>query len=311
MRATVRAGERKQRHGGDVVRGTTEPGAGRAPGRPARSGLARWAAAGALVLGVSLAADAEGREPTTYSPYVDTPPPTRVLWGDTHLHTHNSLDARAFGVTLGPREAYRFARGEEVVATHGQRARLARPLDFLVVTDHSDGIGAMKELIRGNPALLGDPRVRDWRARLGQGHDAAMQVAIEVVLAFTEADIPEVLIDPAFTRSVWQDFVEIADAHDRPGRFSAMIGYEWTPTEDGNNLHRNVIYRDGAERARQVLPFTTFESFAPEALWRWMARYEAETGGRVLAIPHNGNVSNGIMFPVHRSPSRRRGVDRV
>ena len=76
-----------------------------------------------------------------------------------------------------------------------------------------------------------------------------------------------------------------------------MIGYEWTSTDKGNNLHRNVFYRDGADVARQMLPYTTAESFNPEDLWKWMARYEEKTGGRVLAAAHNGNLSNGLMFP--------------
>ena len=85
-----------------------------------------------------------------------------------------------------------------------------------------------------------------------------------------------------------------------------MIGYEWTSTEDGNNLHRNVLYRDDGDVARRMVPYTTAESFNPEDLWAWMARYEAETGGRVLTLAHNGNMSNGIMFPVETNPATGR-----
>ena len=237
-----------------------------------------------------------------YSPYARQARPTRVLWGDTHLHTNNSLDARAFGVTLGPRDAYRFARGEEVVSTNGQRVRLSRPLDFLVVSDHSDGMGAMKEIIAGNEDLMGDPVVDGWRERLTEGGEAAIQATMDVIVAFTEGDIPDALKDETFTHSVWKDYTRAAEEFNAPGRFTTIIGYEWTPTEDGNNLHRNVLYRDGAERASQLLPFTTYQSLNPEDLWEWMQRYEAETGGQVLALAHNGNVSNGVMFPVEVNP---------
>ncbi len=238
-----------------------------------------------------------------YSPYAGRNFPTQVYWGDTHVHTNLSLDARAFGVTLGPEEAYRFARGEEVTATHGERVKLSRPLDWLVVADHSDGIGAMNEIVGGNPSLLADSTVRDWYNRIAQGGDTALRATLEVAIAFTEGKLPEVLKNEAFTATIWDRYVKIADQYNEPGRFTTIIGYEWTSTEGGNNLHRNVLYRDGADLARQMLPYTTDESFNPEDLWAWMQRYEDKTGGRVLALAHNGNGSNGIMFPVETNPA--------
>ena len=238
-----------------------------------------------------------------YSPYAGRNFPTMVLWGDTHLHTNNSLDARAFGVTLGPEEAYRFARGEEVTSTHGERLQLSRPLDWLVVTDHSDGIGTMNEIVGGNPSLLADPTVRDWHNRIVQGGDTALAATMDIINSFALGKIPEVLLDKDFTRSIWERYLKIAEKYNEPGRFTTIIGYEWTSTEDGNNLHRNVLYRDGADLARQMLPYTTSESFNPEDLWAWMQRYEDKTDGRVLALAHNGNLSNGIMFPVEVNPA--------
>jgi len=230
---------------------------------------------------------AEGLKKPGYSPYAGRAFPTRVYWGDTHIHTSNSLDAVAFGVRIGPEEAFRFARGEEVTATHGERVKLSRPLDWLVVADHSDGIGAMLEIVAGNPALLKDPKVRDWHNRVNQGGDAALAATMDIINAFTQGNLPEVLISK----------------ENEPGRFTSIIGYEWTSTEDGNNLHRNVLYRDDADRARQMLPYTTMESFNPEDLWNWMERYEEKSGGKVLALAHNGNLSNGIMFPVETNPA--------
>ncbi|MBT8072795.1 MAG: DUF3604 domain-containing protein, partial [Xanthomonadales bacterium] len=232
-----------------------------------------------------------------FSPYAGRAFPTRVYWGDTHVHTNNSLDARGLGVTLGVEEAYRFARGEEVISSHGLPAKLGRPLDWLVVADHSDGMGAMKEIIAGNPRLLADPTVREWHNRINEGGQEAFEATMEVIRYFAEGKTPEVVLDRGFQQTIWDEYVDIAEEYNEPGRFTAMIGYEWTSTEDGNNLHRNVLYRDDGDLARRMVPYTTSESFNPEDLWKWMARFEETTGGRVLAIAHNGNLSNGIMFP--------------
>jgi hypothetical protein len=246
----------------------------------------------------------------SYSPYAGRKYPTRVLWGDTHLHTNLSLDARAFGVTLGPEQAYRLARGEEITSSHGERIQLSRPLDWLVISDHSDGMGAMNEIVEGNPALLEDPVVRGWHNDVNAGGETALQATMSVINSFALGKIPKVLQDRRFAKSIWGEYLQVAESFDEPGTFSAIIGYEWTSTEDGNNLHRNVLYRDGADLARQALPFTTTESFNPEDLWEWMAAYENRTGGSVLAIAHNGNLSNGIMFPVKTNPATGKRLSR-
>ncbi len=238
-----------------------------------------------------------------YSPYAGRNFPTRVYWGDSHLHTNLSLDARAFGNTLGTEDAYRFARGEEITATHGERIKLSRPLDWLVIADHSDGMGAMNEIIKGNPNLLADPIVRDWHNRLRKGGRDTVNTTLDVINAFAQGNLPDVLLNKDFARSIWARCLESAEKYNEPGRFTTIIGYEWTSTENGNNLHRNVLYRDGADLARRMLPYTTMESFNPEDLWKWMEQYEEKTGGRVLALAHNGNISNGIMFPVETNPA--------
>ena len=236
-----------------------------------------------------------------YSPYGGRNFPTNVYWGDTHLHTSNSLDARAAGVTLGPEEAFRFARGEEVTSSHGEILKLSRPLDFLVVTDHSDAMGAMNEIIKGDPTLMRDPMLKDWHDRIVKGGDSALQAAFEVVETFaglTGVTLPDVVLNKEFAKTIWDRHLETTEKYNDPGHFTAVIGYEWTSTEGGNNLHRNILYRGDADEARQVLPYTTAESFNPEELWRWMDAYEEKTGGSLLAIPHNGNLSNGLMFPI-------------
>jgi hypothetical protein len=242
----------------------------------------------------------------SYSPYAGRNFPTQPLWGDTHLHTNLSLDARAAGVILSPGDAFRFARGEEVTSSGGFRIKLGQPLDFLVVTDHSDAMGAMNEVIKGNPALLKDAKVRDWHNQIIAGGESAMEAAYDIVQALATGQVPAVLTSQEFFKGIWLDYIQAAETHNDPGRFSAIIGYEWTSFPDANNLHRNVIYRDGADLARQALPYTTVDSENPEDLWKWLQAYEDKTGGRVLAIPHNGNLSNGIMFPDVNPVTNRR-----
>ena len=250
------------------------------------------------------------RDPS-YSPYAGRNFPTQVYWGDTHVHTDNSLDAKGFGARVDVADAYRFARGEEVVSSTGVPFKLSRPLDWLVVADHSDGMGAMKEIMAGNPRLLRDPQVKEWYTQFRAGGEAAFQATMDVINKFSQGNVPDVVLDRGFQKTIWDDVIDTAEAFNEPGRFSAIIGYEWTSTEDGNNLHRNVLYRDDGDVARQMVPYTTAESFNPEDLWKWMARYEEKTGGQVLTLAHNGNMSNGIMFPVEVNPAtgKKLGAD--
>jgi hypothetical protein len=234
-----------------------------------------------------------------YSPYVGRGYPTQVFWGDTHLHTNISVDAGMFGNRLGLEEAYRFARGEEVVSSTGVRARLSRPLDFLVVADHSDGYGLFPKLISGEPKLMQDETARRWNRAFNQGGQTAVEATLELIDMFSRGEVPFDFNDPEFVGPVWEDVIEAAERYNEPGVFTAFIGYEWTSlAPPGNNLHRVLVYRDGASRASQKQPMTTEMSIDPEDLWTYMADYESKTGGRILAIAHNGNLSNGMMFSV-------------
>jgi hypothetical protein len=238
----------------------------------------------------------------SYSPYAGRNFPTRPFFGDTHLHTSFSMDAGAFGARLGPRDAYRFARGEEVTASSGQPAKLSRPLDFLVVTDHSDNMGFFPDLFAGKPELLADPTGKKWydMMQAGKGADAA----IEIIVAFSHGTFPKDLMYFPGTRNykgAWQETIAAAEQYNSPGIFTAFIGYEWTSNTGGNNLHRNVVFRDNGDRASQVEPYTVYPPYGsdnPVELWKWMDAYQKKTGGSVLAIAHNGNLSNGTMFPM-------------
>ncbi len=238
-----------------------------------------------------------------YSPYAQRNFPNRPLWGDTHLHTAISFDAGAFGARLLPPDAYRFAKGEEVVSSTGQPVRLSRPLDFLVVADHSDNMGFFPKLQAGAPYVMADEKGRRWHEMIKAGGQEGVKAAAELIAAFAQGTFPkslQALPGSSIYRSTWDDIINAAEEANDPGHFTAFIGYEWTSLVKGANLHRNVIYRDGADRARLVEPFTATEplgSTNPVDLWKWMADYEKKTAGQVLAIAHNGNLSNGIMFP--------------
>lgn len=237
-----------------------------------------------------------------YSPYANRAYPARPYFGDTHLHTAFSFDAGAFGARLGPPDAFRFARGEQVMSNSGQPVKLSRPLDFLVVADHSDGFGFFPLVLAGTPEIMADPQGKKWHDMItsGQGADAA----IDIIRNFGAGTISKAIFPvpgtPAY-RGAWQQAVKAAEQANDPGRFTAFIGFEWTSNTGGNNLHRNVIFREDAHYALQTEPFTTMKPLGsdnPVDLWKWMTNYEAKTGGNVLAIAHNGNLSNGLMFPI-------------
>ena len=240
-----------------------------------------------------------------YSPYAGRDFPTRPFFGDTHLHTSFSMDAGAFGARLGPKEAYRFAKGEEIMASSGQRVKLSRPLDFLVVADHSDNMGFFPKLFAGDPNFLADPTGRRWYDMIQSGKGA--EAAIDIIVSFSQGKFPkalESLPGTAAYRSAWRETIKAAEESNDPGRFTAFIGYEWTSNTGGNNLHRNVIFRDDGTKASLVEPYTTQKPLGsdnPRDLWKWMAAYEQKTAGNVLAIAHNGNLSNGRMFPIIES----------
>jgi hypothetical protein len=242
----------------------------------------------------------------TYSPYAQRTFPSNVYWGDTHLHTALSADAGLFGNTLGLEEAYRFNRGEEVVSSTGLPVKLGRPLDWLVIADHSDMMGFSEDIAKGAPNILAIDKGREWYQGLQAGGESAANAALDLITNFSQGRLPEQLLKDyapgsKIYDSVWQRVVETAEKYNEPGKFTTLIGFEWTSLVKGNNLHRNVLLRDNADRALQVVPMVTqapYGSTDPLDLYKWLETYESKTGGAALAIAHNGNLSNGLMFPV-------------
>ncbi len=239
-----------------------------------------------------------------YSPYAGRSFPTRVLWGDTHLHTAVSVDAGTIN-RIGQEDAFRFARGEEITTTHGLRAKLSRPLDFLVIADHAEMYGLMPQLLSGDPEVLATPAGKEWYEELQSGDmDRIFAAAMKIIGSLTD-DEPPIKSNKAL-RNAWQAYTALADQYNEPGRFSAIIGYEWTSMPNGgNNLHRNIIFRGDANVANQTYPYSQYDSDNPEDLWRHLEAVEKKTGEEVLAIAHNGNLSNGAMFTMDTFGGKR------
>jgi hypothetical protein len=231
-----------------------------------------------------------------YSPYPEQNFPNRVFFGDAHLHSSYSTDAGMLGNTLGPEEAFRFARGETVTSSTGIPARLRRPLDFVVLTDHAETLGLAPALKESNPLILKSAWGRQQHDLVRQGTLAGLIQAFENWLTRVKTNDDPTRDVPELKREMWQKITTAAEKYNEPGRFTALIGFEWTSQPGGSNLHRNVVFRDGKQRADQIVPFSVFDGEDPEQLWAWMDGYEKKTGGRAMAIAHNGNLSNGVMF---------------
>lgn len=246
-----------------------------------------------------------------YSPYVDHSYPTRVYWGDTHVHTSNSSDAFVAGARLTPDDAYRFARGKTISGNNGKPIKLIRPLDFLMVSDHAENLGVLSRLAAYDNNVPDTEDGRYWAKVLNEIPTLEQMYEAKTLSSFNEmksrrysatgARHADYELDDRFKQLVWDEVVASAERHNEPGSFTAFIGYEWSATSPvpggkGSMVHRNVLFEGGADQAQRVLPYSRFDSSDPEDLWNYLENYEAMTGGRVLAIPHNTNLSGGNMF---------------
>ena len=249
-----------------------------------------------------------------YSPFAGRTFPERPLWGDSHLHTSLSFDAGGFGNRLRPSAAYRFARGEEIMSSTGQPVRLARALDWLAITDHSDGMGFIDDVLAASPLVTNYEQGARWSHGFRAGGQDAVNATLDMIQVFSAGKVdPEMFVNysPGARRysTIWDAVINKAEEFNDPGHFTALIAFEWTSLVKGANMHRNVIFRDNGDRARQVVPFTTFPpigSTDPLDLFKYLENYEAKTNGSVIALAHNGNLSNGIMFPVDRQYSGKK-----
>ncbi len=232
-----------------------------------------------------------------YSPYPEQDFPNQVYFGDCHVHTSFSPDAGMIGNKLGPDDAYRFAKGETLTSSMGLKVRLNRPLDWMAVTDHAEGLGFAPLIVESSPKVLDTEFGRKLHALFQEGTAEAAGQAWNLWAGSKFEQKNPYADNQEFAKEPWERIIDAAEAATVPGSFTALIGFEWSSTPGGKNLHRVVLYRDGAEVAKQRVPLTNSDTKSdPETLWQWMDGLMEDTGGKVLAIPHNGNLSNGLMF---------------
>ena len=225
---------------------------------------------------------------------------TQLFFGDTHVHTSFSEDAYALGRNQAsdPGTAYRWARGLPVVHPYtGAKIQSARPLDFLVVADHAYYLGIYKYVMDGRPGFA-DTESGKWIREQFLSMDGdrnALWNALNRAFYLEQTD--RELNTPAIRETVWKDYAAYAESYNDPGEFTAFIGWEWTGSARGNNLHRVVLTDANADAASGFRPMSVLESENPEDLWDWLESTSRDIGLRFVAIPHNSNISNGTMFP--------------
>jgi hypothetical protein len=232
--------------------------------------------------------------PATAAAVPDRPPanPERnAYFGDVHVHTGWSFDAFTNGSQTTPTDAYAWAQGREITNSGvGGAIRIQTPLDFYMVADHAEFMGVFNQMSNPDSPLS--------RTELAKGVTSPdpivrLQTFAGVLRDMSAGKVDPALSDPALARSVWSEIVKAADAHYQPGRFTTFAGFEWTSNPQKRNLHRVVVFRDTEHLPDMVL--SALESEDPETLWKWMDDLRAR-GSTLLAIPHNGNASDGRMF---------------
>jgi hypothetical protein len=231
--------------------------------------------------------------------------PNRLYWGDTHVHTSHSAYAYLLGNrSADPDTAYRWAKGLPVVHPHtGAKVQIHTPLDFLVVADHAEMLAVPLKLMQGDPKLASTETGKRWIRMMQEGKgpqifEQELSAAIRSGTAIGGFDDDEV------EQSAWGSIVEAAEKHYAPCSFTSFVGWEWTATPDGKSLHRVVFMDKGREQASQFIPFSSFDSPRPEDLWGWLEETSARAGTDFIAIPHNSNLSGGMMYPEVDSDGR-------
>lgn len=240
----------------------------------------------------SIASEVE--DPSTpQSPLVKTDPLKDAYFGETHVHTSTSMDAFIGGNRMTPEDAYRFARGEEVIA-NGSPHRLKRPLDFCAISDHAEYFGETYTLMNPGTPGYDDPIAKQMRE--ADNYEDAMALFVKYVITPARSGgsvHPSFYQGEASTMSGWRKNFEATEKYYEPGKFTTLHAFEWSAAPNAGNLHRNVIFRDTIV---PQMPFSANDSRDPQKLWAWMQR-QIENGSKVLAIPHNSNGSKGMMFP--------------
>jgi len=226
-----------------------------------------------------------------------------LYWGDTHLHTNFSTDAFLFGtVTATPDDAYRFAKGEEMIhPISGKKVQLKEPLDFLVVADHAEELGFMYLAKSGDTEFLKTKKGK-FITQMLQSDDFLATMLKRAKSnngqrtgKLTKIDTGKVM------RTIWKDYVGAADKNNEPGKFTTFIGWEWTSYLNSKNLHRVIFTSTNKNKATSFLPYSASHSNNPEKLWDWLDKTSKRLDIDFVSIPHNSNISGGLMFPEEKT----------
>ncbi len=223
---------------------------------------------------------------------------TQLLWGETHLHTNLSPDAYVQrNTTATPDDAFRFAKGAPVIDANSRaKLRIDTPLDFVAVTDHAEYVGIPKLIWAGDKRLAASAIGKRFAKMIADGEGT--KVFFELVASVNTNQPIAALNTNEIRASIWSESVAAAERHNEPGKFTAFIGWEWSSIPRGQNLHRIVFMPEGGDIAKQFIPFSAFDSDVESEFWAWLDKTSKRTGANFVAIPHNGNISNGLMFPV-------------
>ncbi len=248
--------------------------------------LLRYAAS--LPLAFLLAANAANAANAAGS---DDPAQRVALFGNIHVHTNLSFDAFTNGTVTTPADAYRWARGEVIQGDKGgAQFRIRSPLDFYAVSDHAEMMGTFVEMTNPDSEISKNPITERV---LSEDQNTAMQAFAEILRDMSTGNLDPDFTDPEVSRTAWAGMVKTADEYYAPGEFTTFAAFEWSSNPDKRNLHRVVLFRDTGKVPD--LPFSAIDSDRPEDLWAWMA-LQRQAGSTLLAVPHNGNASDGLMF---------------
>ena len=234
---------------------------------------------------------------------VEQNPQREAYFGETHVHTSWSFDAYIFGNTkAGPEDAYKFAMGQTITHPGGYPIKITRPLDFMAVTDHAEYVGVIPQANDPNSSLSKLPIAEQLKVR---SKEDMQRVYLLLGTSMIKSEPIKELVSPEVAGNIWKQMVAIADKYYQPGKFTTFAAYEWTSTPDNRNMHRNIIFKDS--RKVPEVPFSSLDSNHPEDLWNWM-NTQRQAGNELLAISHNANLSDGIMFPLEVD-SKGRPID--
>ncbi len=230
----------------------------------------------------------------------------QLLWGDTHLHTSYSFDAYLFqNRSADPDTAYRYARGLPVIHPyHRARIQIETPLDFLVVADHAEMTSVPLRIFSGDEIVMSTAFGKDVLPLIQAGKGGEVFQALVAAATSGDTSMTSELRSDTIRRPPWLDIIDAAERHNDPGKFTALIGWEWSSIPDAANLHRVVFMSDDGDTAAKFLPFSSLQSDQPEDLWAWLEKTADETGAEFVAIPHNMNISKGQMFALQDSEGR-------